>query len=222
MSSYVLIPGSGGAAWYWHRVVPLLQAAGHEAAAVDLPGDDPAAGLPEYTDLVINAIGGRENVVLVAGSLGGFTAPLVAAKVPVGELVFVNAMIPVPGETAGAWWGNTGSLEAREAAAVEGGYGTDFDLAVYFLHDVPPEVAASGEPYQRPEADAVFGSPCDFGSWPAVPIRAVAGAGDRFFPVDFQRAQVRDRLGIEADVLPGGHLIALSQPEALTRYLLGT
>ena len=222
MSSYVLIPGAGGTAWYWHRVVPLLQAAGHEAAAVDLPGDDPAAGLPEYTDLVINAIGGRENVVLVAGSLGGFTAPLVAAKVPVGELVFVNAMIPVPGETAGAWWGNTGSLEAREAAAVEGGYGTDFDLAVYFLHDVPPEVAASGEPYQRPEADAVFGSPCDFGSWPAVPIRAVAGAGDRFFPVDFQRAQVRDRLGIEADVLPGGHLIALSQPEALTRYLLGT
>jgi pimeloyl-ACP methyl ester carboxylesterase len=221
MSTYVLIPGSGGAAWYWHRVVPLLQAAGHEAIAVDLPGDDLRAGLPEYTGLVIDAIGGRRNVVLVAASLGGFTAAPVAAKVPVGELVFVNAMIPVPGETAGDWWGNTGSLEAREAAAEQGGYGTDFDLAVYFLHDVPPEVAAAGEPHQRPEVDAVFGSPCDFGSWPAVPIRAVAGADDRFFPVDFQRAQVRDRLGIAADVLPGGHLIALSQPEALTRYLLG-
>jgi hypothetical protein len=69
--------------------------------------------------------------------------------------------------------------------------------------------------------DAVFASPCEFGSWPAVPIRAVAGAGDRFFPGDFQRAQARDRLGIEADVRPGGHLIALAQPEALTRYLLG-
>jgi pimeloyl-ACP methyl ester carboxylesterase len=66
----------------------------------------------------------------------------------------------------------------------------------------------------------VFGSPCDFESWPAVPIRAVAGADDRFFPAGFQRAQIRDRLGIEADVRPGGHLIALSQPEALTRYLL--
>jgi pimeloyl-ACP methyl ester carboxylesterase len=222
VSTYVLIPGSGGAPWYWHRVVPLLRAAGHEAIAVDLPGDDPGAGLPEYTGLVIDAIGGRENVVLVAASLGGFTAAPVAAKVPVGELVFVNAMIPVPGETAGDWWGNTGSLEAREAAAEQGGYGTDFDLAVYFLHDVPPEVAAAGEPHQRPEVDAVFGSPCDFGSWPAVPIRAVAGADDRFFPVDFQRAQARDRLGIEADVRPGGHLIALAQPEALTRYLLGT
>jgi hypothetical protein len=49
----------------------------------------------------------------------------------------------------------------------------------------------------------------------------VAGADDRFFPAGFQRAQIRDRLGIEADVRPGGHLIALSQPEALTRYLLG-
>ena len=222
MSTYVLIPGAGGAAWYWHRVVPLLRAAGHEAIPVDLPGDDPAAGLPEYTNLVINAIDGREDVVLVAQSLGAFTAPLVATKVQLRELVFVNAMIPVPGETAGEWWGNTGSLEAREAAAARGGYGTDFDEAVYFLHDVRPEVAASGEPYQRPEVDAVFGSPCDFGAWPAVPIRAAAGADDRFFPVDFQRAQVRDRLGIEADVLPGGHLIALAQPEALTRYLLGT
>ena len=221
MSTYVLIPGSGGAAWYWHRVVPLLQAAGHEAVAVDLPGDDPGAGLPEYTKLVIDAIGGRENAVLVAASLGGFTAAPVAAKVPVAQLVFVNAMIPVPGETAGDWWDHTGAPQARLAAAEQGGYGTDFDLAVYFLHDVPPEVAAAGEQHQRPEADAVFGSPCDFASWPAVPIRAVAGADDRFFPAGFQRDQVRDRLGIEADVRPGGHLIALSQPEALTRYLLG-
>src|SRR5262244_3194886 len=121
--TFVLIPGAGGTAWYWHRVVPLLREAGHEAIPVDLPGDDPAAGLPEYTRLVIDAIGGSDDVVLVAQSLGGFTAPLVAAKVPVRSLVFVNAMIPVRGETAGAWWDNTGWLEARTAAAERGGYG---------------------------------------------------------------------------------------------------
>ena len=38
MSTFVLIPGAGGVAWYWHRVVPLLTAAGHEAIPVDLPG----------------------------------------------------------------------------------------------------------------------------------------------------------------------------------------
>jgi hypothetical protein len=219
--TFVLIPGAGGTAWYWHRVVPLLQEAGHEAIAVDLPGDDPAAGLPEYARLVASAIGSRGNVVLVAQSLGGFTAPLVAAKVPVGSVVFVNAMIPCPGETPGAWWDNTGWADARVAAAEQGGYGTEFDLAVYFLHDVPPEVAAAGEPYQRAEADAVFGSACDFSTWPPVSIRAVAGADDRFFPADFQQALALDRLGIEADVLPGGHLIALAQPARLASYLLG-
>src|ERR1700677_232599 len=150
--TFVLIPGAGGTAWYWHRVVPLLREAGHEAIAVDLPGDDPAAGLPEYARLVPSAIGSRDNVVLVAMSLGGFTAPLVAAKVPVSAMVFVNAMIPRPGETPGEWWDDTGWSDARVAAAKRGGYSTEFDLTVYFLHDVPPDIAASGGPYQRPEA----------------------------------------------------------------------
>ncbi len=220
MSTFVLIPGAGGAAWYWHRVVPLLRQAGHEAIAVDLPGDDPAAGLPAYTSLVTDAIGDRANLVLVAQSLGGFTAPLAAEQVPVSALVLVNAMIPVPGETAGAWWDNTGWSAARVAAADRAGYAADFDLAVYFLHDVPADVAAAGARYQRPEADAVFQSACDFRAWPDVPIRVVAGADDRFFPVEFQRTVACDRLGLVPDVLPGGHLMALSQPAGLAEYLL--
>jgi pimeloyl-ACP methyl ester carboxylesterase len=221
MSSYVLIPGAGGAAWVWHRVVPLLHAAGHEAVAVDLPSDDEQAGLPEYTRQVVSAIGGRDDLVLVAQSLGGFTAPLVAATVQVRALVLVNAMIPVPGERPSEWWANTGWQQAQEAAAEEGCYGTELDPAVYFLHDVPPEVVATGEEHQRLEADAVFGSVCDFSTWPSVPIRVVIGADDRMFPVEFQRKLAWDRLGLEADVLPGGHLIALSQPHRLAAYLLG-
>lgn len=85
---------------------------------------------------------------------------------------------------------------------------------------MPPEVAAAGERHQRPEADAVFASVCDFGAWPQVPIRVAAGADDRFFPASFQRAVARERLGIDADTLPGGHLNALSQPAALAGYLL--
>jgi hypothetical protein len=51
-------------------------------------------------------------------------------------------------------------------------------------------------------------------------VRAVGGADDRFFPIDFQRRVARDRLGIDLDVLPGGHLIALAQPAPLVDYLL--
>jgi pimeloyl-ACP methyl ester carboxylesterase len=216
-----LIPGAGGDSWYWHRVLPLLREAGHEAVAVDLPGPDPEAGLPEYRRIVCEAIGGHADVILVAASLGGFTAALVAASRPVTGLIFVNAMIPQPGETAGQWWGNTGWELARVAAARAGGYTAEFDVAEYFLHDVPPEVlAAGGEEHAWPEADAVFGSACDFADWPSIPIRVAAGADDRFFPPEFQRRVVRERLGLTADVLPGGHLIALARPDPLAAYLL--
>ncbi|EFC81913.1 alpha/beta fold hydrolase [Parafrankia sp. EUN1f] len=219
--TFALIPGAGGAGIYWHRVVPLLRAAGHEVVAVDLPGGDPGAGLPEYAAVVEAAVKGRPDVVLVAQSLGGFTAPLVAELVPVRAIVFVNAMIPVPGETPGAWWDSTGQPQAYAAAAERGGYSTEFDLETYFLHDLSAEDAAAISADPRPEDDVVFGSACAFGGWPPVPIRVVAGTDDRFFPVEFQRRVARDRLGIDADVLPGGHLLALSQPEALARYLRG-
>jgi hypothetical protein len=218
--TFILIPGAGGTEWYWHRVVPLLQEAGHRAIPVDLPADDPAAGLTEYARLVAEAADGSSNVTLVAQSLGGFTAPLAVMNIDIRGLVFVNAMIPVPGETPGEWWDATGWEQARLAAAERGGYAAEFDLETYFLHDVPPEVAAAGERYQRAESDSVFASACDFGDWPKVPIRVAAGAGDRFFPASFQQAVAKDRLGAKADIVPGGHLNALSEPTALTNYLL--
>ena len=74
-TSFVLIPGAGGMAWYWHRVSPLLQRAHHEAIAIDLPGNDESMGLNDYAEIVVHAIGERSNVVLVAQSLAGFPAP---------------------------------------------------------------------------------------------------------------------------------------------------
>lgn len=221
MPTFVLIPGAGGSAWVWGRVTRLLVEAGHEAIAVELPGDDDRAGLARYAELVIDAVGARSQIVLVAGSLGGFTAPLVCQRVPVHELVLVNAMIPAPGETARDWWAHTGALEAQEEAARAGGYGP-FTVATYFLHDVDPEVAAEGESYQRAEADVAFESACDFTVWSATEIRVLAGADDRFFPVGLQRRVARDRLGVEADVVPGGHLLPLAQPRLVADYLLHT
>lgn len=220
MSMFVLIPGAGGAAWYWHRVVPDVQARGHDAVAVDLPGANESIGLPEYTDAVVAAIGDHDDVVLVAQSMGGFTAPMVCARVPVDLLVLVNAMIPLPGETLGQWWGNTGSTEARAAAAAAGGYTAEFDVATYFLHDVPAEVAAVGAAHEWPEADVAFSQPCDIERWPDVTTRVLAAAGDRFFPLEFQRRVTRDRLGIDIDEVPGGHLVALSRPVDLVDRLI--
>ena len=134
--------------------------------------------------------------------------------------MFVNAMIPEPGETAGAWWGNTGAVDARIAAATAGGYSPQFDLATYFLHDVPEAVLRGGPPRQREQSDPVFGQPCQFERWPGIPMRVIAAADDRFFPLDFQKNIARERLDVEVEVIPGGHLVALSKPEELAARLL--
>ena len=221
MSVFVLVPGAGGAAWYWHRVVPELRAHGHEAVAVDLPGPDESAGLPEYADRVTAAIGGRRDVVVVALSMGAFTAPMACTRTPVRLLVLVNAMIPLPGETPGDWWGHTGWEQARVAAAQAGGYPAEFDLATYFLHNVPAEVVAGGDNHAHDEADIAFSQPCAIERWPDVPTRVIAGRDDRFFPLDFQRRVAQERLGIDVDEVPGGHLAALSHPAELAGRLTG-
>ena len=219
--TFILIPGAGGQAWYWHRVVPELAALGHDAVAVDLPAGDDSAGWAEYTDAVVRAIGARDSgLVLVGQSMGGFTAPLVCARVPVDLVVLVNAMTPAPGETGGDWWGNTGQAEAAAAFAREQGRPEDFDVLRDFFHDVPQHVVedamARGEPAQ---SGTPFGQPWPAGGWPDVPTRFLQGRDDRLFPLAFQRRVARERLGIDVDDMPGGHLMALSQPVELARRL---
>jgi len=196
---FVLIPGAGGAAWYWHRATPLLEASGHDVVAVDLPGEDENAGLDVYVGLALRAVAARADAVLVAQSLGGFTAAMVCARTPVAMLVLLNAMVPKPGETPGQWWQHIGHQAARVEAAKRGGYPTAFDPETYFLHDVPFDVAAAGVAHQRRQAETVFGSPCRFEHWPDAPIHVVGGADDRFFPIDFQRRVARERLGREVE-----------------------
>jgi pimeloyl-ACP methyl ester carboxylesterase len=224
-ATFILIPGAGGDPWYWHLVVPRLVQHGCEAISVALPAADDSAGLPEYAAAVLEAIAERDpaRVVLVAQSLGGFTAPLVCTHLPVRMLVFLNAMIPQPDESPGEWFDNTHQRDARREQAVREGRAGDapFDPLVEFFHDVPPAVIdaawARGEPRQ---SDSVFASRCSFERWPATPIRVLVSLQDRFVPADFQRRVARERLGLEVDELPGGHLAALSQPERLAARLL--
>lgn len=217
MTGYVFIPGAGGAGGYWSQVVARLRAAGHDAVAVDLPADNPTAGLYEYAEIVAARM--RAGDVLVAQSMGGFTAPLVCEQVRPGALALVNAMVPARGETPGEWWGDVGSESARVAAAEAGGYSVEFDVDTYFRQDVPDDVWNDLGP-GRDEHDIAFATRCDFAAWPDVPTVVIAGADDRFFPVELQRRVARERLGRDVEVLPGGHLIAMSHPDELTARLL--
>ncbi len=220
MSTYVLVPGAGSDHWYWHRVEPLLRARGHDVVAVDLPCDDDSAGLDVYVDRVVEAIGDHDDVVLVAQSMGGLSAPVACTRAPVRLLVLVNAMIPSPGESGGEWWSRTGATEAfRELAVADGRDPDRFDDDEVFLHDVPPALVASGAAHVLEQSEAPFAAPSPLERWPDVPTRVLVSEGDRCFPSPFQRRISLERLGIEPDELPGGHLPALAHPEELVERL---
>ncbi len=222
MVTFVLIPGAGGEAWYWHRVVAELDRRGRVGVAVDLPAADDAAGLSEYVEAVVQAVGDRQQLVLVAQSLGGFTAPIVCERVPVDLLVLLNAMIPLPGEPGEEWWTNTRHEQARaeHAALIGRSVSGEFDPFEEFFHDVPQDVVDEaikrGEPAQ---SSTPMAEPWPLTAWPDVPTRVLIARDDRFFPAEFQRRVARERLGSTPDEMAGGHLVALSRPIELTDRL---
>jgi pimeloyl-ACP methyl ester carboxylesterase len=219
--SFVLVPGAGGNAGYWQLVQPLIREAGFSSTAVTLP-NWPGATFSDHADAIVAAAGAPNDVTLVAQSMGAFSAPLTCERLPVAQLLLVNAMIPAPGETAGEWWGNTGQAEAMRANDLREGRDADagFDAQTHFLHDIPPDVLTLLSSADEPPADSLFETAFALNRWPDVPTAVIAGRDDRFFPYEFQRRVAKERLGLDAEQLPGGHLLALSQPEALARRLL--
>jgi pimeloyl-ACP methyl ester carboxylesterase len=212
MATYALIHGGGDVGWYWHLVEAELCERGHCVVAPDLPSEDESAGWSEYADTVVEAIGGRTDVAVVAQSLGGFTAPIVCDRIPVDLLVLVAGMVPKPGETANEW----AAAERKETVSEE----PDWDDVVgVFYQDVPDELATEAFRRGRGEVSAVMGEPWPLTAWPDVPTRFLLCREDRVFPAEFVRKVVKNRLGITPDEIDGGHTPALSRPKELADRL---
>jgi pimeloyl-ACP methyl ester carboxylesterase len=221
MATFVLIPGAGGLAWEWHCLGPELEARGHTAVPVDLPAGDDESGLAEYADWAAKACAGRSDIVLVAMSFGGFTAPLVCARATVDLLVLLNAMIPKPGETFNDWWSNTGQGSAQRGYAASIGLSAP-DLAddrVVYYHDLPPDLVEEALALDPQQSSTPLNEPWPLDRWPDVPTRVLSGRDDRMFPAAFQRRVAKERLGLGADEIPGGHMVALANPKGLAERL---
>jgi pimeloyl-ACP methyl ester carboxylesterase len=208
MATYVLIHGAGDSAFHWHLLEPELRARGHDVVAMDLPCEDERAGLREYTEAVVSAIDDRTGLILVAQSLGGFTAPLVCAEVPVELLVLVAGMVLLPGERGEDWPSNTGYPGPTGDGETE-----------IFYNDVPQDVVEQVLSRSRRQTDAVGRDPWPLERWPDVSTRYLLCLGDRMFPADWMRGVVRERLGIEPDEIESGHCPALSRPGELAERL---
>jgi pimeloyl-ACP methyl ester carboxylesterase len=210
VTTFAFIHGAGDVGWYWHLVEADLRAGGHDTLAPDLPVEDDDAGLERYAEVVVDAIGGRGDAVLVAQSFGGYVAPIVAARRPdVSLIVLVAGMIPKPGESADEMFRVTGWRPASSGAS-------ELDT---FYHDLPAELARSALARGRRQSDTPGSEPWPLPRWPDVPVRFVLCRNDRFFPATWLREVVRERLAITPVEIDSGHCPALSRPTELAGLL---
>jgi pimeloyl-ACP methyl ester carboxylesterase len=106
MARFLLVHGAMSGAWVWDRVIPGLEAAGHEACAIDLPGQGAdttplsEASLYRYADAVCDALGDGPTL-LTGHSMGGMVITQAASQHPDGlaGLVYVAAFLPQPGQS---------------------------------------------------------------------------------------------------------------------------
>ncbi len=230
MATFGLVHGAWHGGWCWERLIPALEARGHRAVAMDLPCDDPTAGCARYAEAADAALPPADDLVLVGHSLGGLTIPVLAARRPVRLLVFLCAVLPEPGQSLG-------DQLARDPGLYAPGYATHPGRASHpdgstswvdvesarevFYHDCAPEDARRAWARLRRQASLPRREPCPLAAWPDTPRVSILCREDRAVAPDWSRRAARERLGVDALELPGGHSPFLSRPAELAALLDG-
>lgn len=230
MTTFALVHGAWHGAWCWDRLVPLLRAAGHRTVAVDLPTEDVSAGTAQYARTILDALAdvdGDEPLVLVGHSAAGLTIPQVAAARPVERLVFVSALLPIPGERFVAQDERDHVLLRDYQAGVErtpDGLRRWFDpelSARYMYSNCTAQDASWAFARLRPQASTMYTEPSPLTVWPDVPMVDVRSDADLLVSPAWAAATVPDRLGVTSIVLSqAGHSSMVSHAPQLAEILL--
>ncbi len=206
--------------------MPLLEERGHVAVAVDLPCDDPAAGLDTYAELVCQSLVGADDVVVVGHSLGGLTIPLVAARRPVRHLIYLCALVPDVGrswmeqfadepEMMCPGW-NAGLSEPdshRRTTWIDPNH-----TRKLLYDDCDESTVESAIARIRPQV-GLGSAPFALAEFPSASATSVICTEDRMLACDWAQRTARDRLGAEIVTLPGSHSPFFSRPAAVADIL---
>jgi pimeloyl-ACP methyl ester carboxylesterase len=230
MASFVLVHGAWGGAWIWRRVLGPLRAAGHEVHAVTLTGDGERAHLRRadisMTDHVADVVGLVEaeelkDIVLVGHSYGGMVITGAADALPgrIRQLVYVDAMVPLPGEG----WG-TGHAPEIVASRLAAARANDNALS-------PPDPVDFGLTEadrawllrrQVPHPFGMYRVPLHFDGerWAQLPRCFVDCTQPAYPTINAMRTRVRAQPGWKIVEIATGHCPMVSTPAALCAELL--
>jgi pimeloyl-ACP methyl ester carboxylesterase len=229
VTDLVLVPGAWHGSWCWQRVLPLLTAAGHRVHPVTLTGLgerahelSPAISLGTHVQDVVTAVrtAGCRGAVLVGHSYAGVVVTGAADVLTeeVGALVYVDGVVPAPGE---AWSTlNPPQVQAERRAAI----------AAHGALPPPPAAvlgltgadAAWVDREQTPQPAGVYDDPLHFDAdrWAARPRTFVDCTAPPLPTIDPSRRRVRQQPGWEVVELATGHDPMVSAPGELAEVLL--
>lgn len=230
MTTFGLIHGAQHGAWSWALLVPELKALGHDAVTMDLPVEDPDAGLEAYVQTALDALQDvtGDDLVVVGHSMAGMVAPIVASRRPARAVVYLCGVVPVPGKTMAEVLVDEPDLERpriRRNASTLRDDGVrvvtpEVGREIYY-HDCPPELAEWASTQLRPTADTAVYDVSPIDRFPDIDTISIVCADDRVVSPAWSRRVARSRLGIDCIELPGGHAPMLSRPAALAEILAG-
>ena len=226
MSVFCLVNGSTQNPLCWQLLVPELERHGHQTITPSLPVDEPAASGTRYAEAIAQFLeGAQDDVVLVGHSASGMFIPLVPVLRPIRRLVYLAALIPKPGASIREQLAaDPEMLNPDWVAACRSGNdpSVNDEVAIKFLfHDCQPEETSLGLTtrlgmYAEGAITEIF--PLE--ALPAVPSSYIVCSDDRTISPDWSRRTARERLGVEALELPGGHCPYLSRPLQLADMLI--
>ena len=234
MGTFVLVHGGWSGGWCWEKVVPLLEEAGHEAHAPDLPGsgDDPTpiheVSLQGYADRIAQVLDAQAGtVVLVGHSSGGVAISQAAEQRPekVELLVYLAAFLLRDGETLfGVGENETGSLVLPNLVVSEDGASATIreDVVVEaLLHDCPEEDVRRAKARFAPQALAPFATPLSLTeeNFGRVPRAYIETFQDRAISPSFQKYMYERLPCREVLTMGTSHSPFFAAPEELAGHL---
>jgi pimeloyl-ACP methyl ester carboxylesterase len=234
MATYVLIHGAWFGAWCWNATKALLQEAGHQVIAIDLPGhgEDHTPVADITLDTLVDRVGQTllaqpEPVILVGHSMGGIVLSQTAEKYPdkIERLIYVAAYLLQDGESL--FQVSTADADSKIGSYLlpdpeNGQIGIRPEaLKDIFLHDCSPEVIAEAEAHLRPDLIVPQTTPLHLSeqNFGRVPRTYITTTHDRVISPKLQKQMFTalpcDRL-LEIDT---GHSPFAAAPEKLVELI---
>lgn len=225
----MLVHGAWHGAWCWRRVLAPLWAAGHRVHPVTLTGVGERAHqlsteitLHTHIEDVVRVIEAEEldQVLLVGHSYAGMVITGVADRMParLGRLVYLDAVVPLPGESWSSRHSETTQTERRAAIAAHGHIPAAPPSAFGLLAEDAEWVARR----QTPQPGGVYDSPLSFDPerLAALPRSFIDCTAPALATIAIARQRVREQPGWDLHEIATGHDAMISAPDALLSILL--